>query len=160
MTLSQFADIADLLAALGIMLTIVFLALEIRKSSRQEKIANWQTTISGIREARRRTDDPIVADIVVRGRKSFNELSEPEQVTFGFWMEDMILAHDPYLVHPDQIMVAREETLKATEGAFREYFVHKGSQEWWNQSYVKKRWPQHLTSRINSAIQEVSRTHA
>jgi len=155
MTLTQIADVADLLAAFGIIVTLGFLVYEMHMSAQQEKIANWQTTMSGIREVRRRTDDPGLADIIVRGRKSFYDLSEQEQVSFGYWMEEMILAHDPFLVHPEQIQVAPEATRVSTRGAFQEYLEGKGAREWWLQCGARKRWPQHLTSVIDSALAEI-----
>lgn len=155
MTMSQFADIADLLAALGIINSLGFLAFELRKSSRQERISNWQSTMSGLREARRRTDDPHVADVVTRGRVSFYDLSDQDRLTFGFWMEELLLAHDPFLAHPEQILVSPEATRIATLGAFREYFAQKGAREWWLQSPVRKRWPPHIRNVIEGAIREL-----
>lgn len=157
MSVTQIADIADLIAALGIVVTLGFPAFETRKNTRQAKIMNWHVTMQSIKETRRRTDSPHLADVVERDRRSFGALSAAEKITFGFFLEEMLLDYDPFIVHGNEIAVGRRYTLRAVKGAYSEFLGHPGAIEWWEQSGPKNRWPPHIVKEIEEAVADVKR---
>jgi hypothetical protein len=57
-------------------------------------MSNWKAVLPGLREHKRRTDHPYVADLIERGRKDFEALSEAEKLTFGYWMEELAQCYD------------------------------------------------------------------
>mgnify|MGYP006863757556 CR=1 FL=1 len=75
MEMALISDIADTIAALGIILTLGFLAFEQHKNTEQAKIETWNLVMQGIRETRRRTDSPHVADVIARGITSREKLA-------------------------------------------------------------------------------------
>lgn len=42
MSLSQLAPIADVLAAIAVILSLIFLAYELRQNRKQSELANWR----------------------------------------------------------------------------------------------------------------------
>ena len=90
MEMALISDIADTIAALGIILTLGFLAFEQHKNTEQAKIETWNLVMQGIRETRRRTDSPHVADVIARGRSDYYALTEADRITFGFFHEELL----------------------------------------------------------------------
>lgn len=152
MTLTQIADIADLLAAFGIIVTLGFLAWEMRKNAEQTRLGNWHSTLSALREQKRRTDDPTVADIIDRGRANFDALTGAEKITFGYWMEEWAQAMEGLLVSSATSVHGREEMRHAALSNFAAMFAHPGCRQWWRWSGLEHRWPRALVKEIEGAI--------
>ena len=152
MTLSALANIADLLGALGIIASVTFVAFEIRKSSEQARMSNWNAVLSALREHKRRTDDPYVADLVVRGRRDFDALADAEKLTFGFWMEELVQCYDGLIVHENAIAVDPVESRRAAVGAFALHFSFPGCLAWYRWSGIEHRWPRQLIEAIEEGI--------
>ncbi|MCP5265346.1 MAG: hypothetical protein H6934_04515 [Burkholderiaceae bacterium] len=152
MTLSVLANIADLLAAAGVIGSLVFVAFEIRKSSEQARLSNWTAVLSSLREHKRRTDDPYVADLIVRGRADFESLSEAEKLSFGYWMEEMVLCFDGMILHQNSMAVGPQETRRAAVGAFAMHFAFPGCLAWYRWSGIGDRWPPKLVAAIEEGI--------
>ena len=157
MGLSTLANIADLLAAAGVIASLVFVALEIRKSSEQAKLSNWFAVLSALREHKRRSDDPRVADVIVRGRTDFHALSEAEKLTFGYWMEELILGFDGMIVHQHSIAVGPQETRRAAVGAFALHFSFPGCVAWYEWSGIKRRWPEKLIEALEEGMRQAKK---
>ena len=158
MNFSEIAVIADLIAAGAIVVTLAALAYEMHKNARQMKITNWHATMQSIKETRRRTDNPHVADVITRGGADFFALSDAEQLTFGNFIQEQLLDYDPFIVHSDEVAVSREHTLRAVRLAYRDFLASPGARQWWHQSDVKKRWPPHLTSAVNEAVEAIEQS--
>ena len=92
MNLQLLANIADILAAIGVIISLLIVAMELRKNTAQSQVSNTYALFTMMSEYKRRTDSPHVADLIVRGRSDFQTLSEPDKIAFGYWMEEMIYA--------------------------------------------------------------------
>jgi len=154
MTLSDVASVANLIAAFGVIASLLLLVWELRKSTEQGRLNNWHAAVTALREHKRRTDDPWVADVIARGRVSFNDLGTAEKITFGYWMEELLQAYDALLVFGGSAAVGREETYRAVVGAFRHHFGFPGCKAWWRQSGLDSRWPRHIVEAVKSSMTE------
>lgn len=154
MTLSDAASVANLIAAFGVLGSLLLLVLELRKSNEQGRLNNWHAAVTALREHKRRTDDPRVADVVARGRVSFEDLGTAEKITFGYWMEELLQGFDALMLFGSSAAVGREETYRAVAGAFRHHFGFPGCRAWWRQSGLDNRWPRHLVEAIESSMAE------
>lgn len=150
MDMAMISDLADTVAALGIILTLGFLAFEQHKNTEQAKIDTWNLVMQGIRETRRRTDSPHVADVIARGRVDYFALTEADRITFGFFHEELLLDYDPHLVHAQKLAVSRSRA--SIIAAFGEYLSYPGARAWWLQSGPRKRWPPHMVEAIEEAL--------
>jgi hypothetical protein len=152
LTLSDVASVANLVAALGVIGSLLLLVWELRKSTEQGRLTNWHSAVTALREHKRRTDDPWVADVIARGRVSFDDLSTAEKITFGYWMEELLQGFDALLLFGSSAVVSRNETYRATVGAFRYHFGFPGCKTWWRQSGLDSRWPRHLVEAIEFSM--------
>ena len=106
--------------------------------------------MQGIRETRRRTDSPHVADVIARGRSDYYALTEADRITFGFFHEELLLDYDPHLVHAQKLAVSRSRA--SIIAAFSEYLCYPGARAWWLQSGPRKRWPPHMVEAVEDAL--------
>ena len=152
MTLSQFADFADLLAAFGVVASLLFLGWEMRKNAEQSRLTNWQATHSATREHKRRTDDPYVADVVDRGRADFDALTSSERITFGFWMEEWIQAIEGLTVTSSATSNRYSDIDRVASEVTAAMFAYPGCRVWWLQSGLSNRWPERTVRFIDDII--------
>jgi hypothetical protein len=158
MTLTQLADIANLVGGIGVIVSLLFLAWELHKNAEQTRLGNWNATLAAFREHKRRTDDIAVANVIARGRRDFYGLSEAEQIQFGFWIEEWLLAQEG-LVHTRSASAESNEVLMhAMRGNYRVEFAHPGCRQWWRQSQLLGRFPKGHSDEIEAAIAYAERS--
>ena len=152
MTLADAGSVANLVAALGVIASLLLLVWELRKSTEQSRLANWHAAVTALREHKRRTDDRWVADVIARGRVNYDDLSIAEKITFGYWMEELLQGFDALLLFGRSSVVSRNETYRASVGAFRYHFAFPGCKAWWLQSGLASRWPRHLVDAVELSM--------
>ena len=82
MNISLLAALADLLTTLGVLISLIFVVIQLRYSNREQKLANWFTSTGRLYEYRGRMTDLALDDIVLRGQASFDNLTPAEAETF------------------------------------------------------------------------------
>ena len=152
MKLSNVADIADLVAALGIILSLIFVAWEMRKSNTQARLSNWYSILAALREHKRRTDSGEMADVLARGREDYHSLKPGEKIMFGQWMEELLQANEGLLHFRDAMIVPREQLIRTATANFRWHFAFPGCRAWWRDSSLSDRWPKVLAGAVNDAV--------
>lgn len=151
MHLSNLADLADLLAALGVIISLVFVVLELRRNTHAIKQSNWDNWVD--REQRIGSDiaDPHLSDVIARGRQSYFALSPADRLAFGRY-------HVVLTTQIEAIILKSEEQENydpaLSETAFRYYFGFPGTREWFAE-YRRILWfPAYLIVAIDKAIAE------
>jgi hypothetical protein len=79
MNLEQYAYIAEIVASIAVVASLVFVALEIRKNTRQSEIANWNALVDRFNAVYLQTNDMELAKLVAKGRESYSALSDGEK---------------------------------------------------------------------------------
>jgi len=155
MSISEFTDLADFFGALGVIASVLFLGWQMRKTTEQSRLTNWQATHSATREHKRRTDNPYVADVVDRGRVDFDALTRSEQVTFGFWMEEWLQAIEGLTVTSSATSSRYSDINRVATDVTTEMFSHPGCRAWWQRSGLTDRWPKKTTDHIEGIIARI-----
>ena len=158
MTLTQIADIADLLAAFGIIVTLLFLVFELRQNARQGSYANWQGIMGFVKSHREWSSNPDMADIVARGRMDFDALTASEQYAFENWMMNGLTAFYIMLVHEPRAVAergGRETSIKQIQ----HIMSFPGTIECWSRSGLERRYPPELTAVVRDAINTYQEEH-
>lgn len=154
MSFSEIADLANVLTAIGMIASLGFVAYELRKNSDQGRMANWYSVLSALREHKRRSDDPAVADVLFRGRQDYAALAGGEKIMFGYWMEEWIMANEGLLIFRQASAHSPENLVRAARGALRAMFQHPGCAVWWRESGLASRWPPAMVSEVEAAISD------
>ncbi len=119
MTLAQFAPIADLLAALGVMVSVAFLAYELHRTRKQTELSNWRELLDSLVSYKGLTQDPEFADLVERGHADYASLSPTEKRRFGLFLEQGIHVVGNFVKHNDSL----PRKLEGLDDAMTNYFI-------------------------------------
>ncbi len=135
MNWDAIAAIGELLAALAVLISILYLARQIRQSASASTANLYQGTaqsFQGINELV--AGSPDLADIIARGAVSRSDLSQAESVRFDALMTNFfnIMEH----VHRQEstagiLDAQREEELAVV---LRKRFIWPGVSEWWTEN--------------------------
>ena len=79
MNLSNIADIADLLAAAGVIATLIFLAMQIRQNTKAVQNTRWESYLDRLANNFARPMNEQVATVIVKGNRSFAALNDTEK---------------------------------------------------------------------------------
>jgi len=89
--------IGEVLGAVAVVVSLGYLAVQIRHNTESVRTQSFQTLIDRVAEMNSRTSEPHVADVVARGRRSYVGLSEADQVTFNYYMHERMLMYESAL---------------------------------------------------------------
>jgi hypothetical protein len=130
MDLSRLADLADLLGAIGVIASLLFVAYEVRRNTAEARRANWESSIDRFNALWSRTSGEQTADVLHRGRQSFLGLSGSEQIVFSNWYNELCLTYETMIVLGNEHVLGDKLTGLAMRH-LQYYFGFAGAREWW-----------------------------
>lgn len=152
MNISAAADLADLLAAIGIIATVIFLALEIRQNTKAVENTRWESYLDRLASSFARPMDERIAAIILKGSQSFNALGDTEKLIYSAWADEYILSAALLFTYQDQAVLGSMTTSTANR-RLAWFFGLPGNLEWWRHNR-RHPVPQHVEARINRWIKE------
>ena len=153
MNLEQYAYLAEIIASVAVVISLIFVALEVRKNTRQSEIANWSALVDRYNAVYRQTDDIELANLVARGRESYNDLSAGEKISFGHYLEQMCIANEASLVLAKDVLHQHQENLALFRKHIRFHLGFKGSREWYEEFDRVRGFPPRFAAAIREAIE-------
>lgn len=156
--LSHIADIADLIAAGAIVVSLLFVAYEIRATRKQTELTNWRELLQTLTDYKAQPNDPSLAAVLVKGHADYASLSDAEKLSFEMYLEQGVHIFGNFLKHND----ALPQKLVGLEGAITNYFYEMlstpGGAAWWEDSQRRKRFMAD-TYRTTNALLEKRRAN-
>lgn len=140
MTLSSLADIADLIAAAAIILSLGFVAYELHLTRKQSELSNWRDVLAAFTDYKAITNDLAFAEFVVRAHRDYHALSEAEKLSFGLYLEQGVHIVGNFLKHNDSLprkLVGLESAIMNTLG---EMLTTPGGAAWWAEAHERGRF--------------------
>ncbi|NKX44173.1 hypothetical protein [Roseicyclus persicicus] len=138
--LGQIADIASLLAALGVFASVAVLAYELRQTRHQAELSNWRDVLQTLTDYKARTQDPQLAGILVRGHADYGSLGPADAITFGMYLEQGVHIYGNFLKHNDALSVKLVGLEGAIANHFHEMLTTPGGAAWWAEAQARKRF--------------------
>ena len=88
MTIEELGSIGELVGAVAVVASLLFVGFELRRSDKTQRIASLQSVIDGCRD---RTLMPAfqsqdLVDVVARGLTNFEDLNATERRRFNYYM--------------------------------------------------------------------------
>ena len=127
MNWDAIAAVAELLGALGVIASLVYLATQIRQNTRSAREAAWHSVVSDLQQFRSLiAQDPEVARIYREGLRDLKSLNDDDRWRFGALMQSL------YSVWETAFRTR-------SEGLFQHHFddiawqaTRPGFREWWS----------------------------
>ncbi len=152
MTLSGLASLAEIVASLGVIASLIFIAIQIRQSTEQTKLANWGSVVDRYSIVYSHTNDIQLANLVAKGRSSYKDLTDGEKISFGHYLEQMCIANEGSLQFSVANVHGQEEFLALFEKHIRFHLGFKGAREWFEEFEAQRGFPPQIAAAIHKAI--------
>jgi hypothetical protein len=148
----SIGEFAQLIAAIGVMLSMLTVAKQISDNTKQARLTNWGVASERYMSVYRQAGDLNLADVIVRGHKGFESLTEAEQLAFGHFLENMCIANEGALVMANSVPRGKEGMVALFERHIRWHLGSKGGQEWFKKFQQERGFPDDLTRSIHKAM--------
>lgn len=152
--LTTYAAIADLIAAAGVIGSLLFLAFELRIQNRETGLANWRQLLESLTHFKATTNDPYMADIVIRGSADYNALTAVEKLTFGNYLEQGIHIIGNFEKHSGTVPAAMRDLDLATHNLLLDHLNTPGARQWWAVAKPRGRFMPNTVVRIEALQRE------
>ena len=128
MTLSE---IFEGLTAIGLFMSVALVFSELRRNGMEARLNNWINYTQRVFDARNTVVDLDIADIIVRGRKNLQNLSETEQLVFKKYLLNSALTAMSFTVLGGRgkygETIGKEQSLRLV----KEEWDNDGVREYW-----------------------------
>jgi len=95
MTWDAIGAIGELVGAAGVLLSIIYLALQVKQNTEENRVLRGQTLVTGIADASALiADNPDLSAIVRNGMLDFDSLDETERFRFSFVFFSIMAKYD------------------------------------------------------------------
>ena len=158
MNISEIAAIADVLAAIGVIASLLFVAFQVRLNTKATRNQHWLSAFDRIADSFSRPLDEQVASTVSKGKKNFNELSVPEKETFGAWALEYIVGVNRNVAFGRQGLLDPEVSAMASRH-LTWFFKYPGTRQWWRDA-ERHPIPAHFETNIDAALSDVEQSSA
>jgi hypothetical protein len=122
--------VGEVLGAIAVVISIGYLAVQVRQNTDSVRFGTFQSVIDRVAAVNSRTGDPHVADVLARGRQSYLALSEADQVTFDYYMQERLLMYESSLALGHLLKPTIRDVVHDT---IRYHLAFPGVLEWWTQ---------------------------
>lgn len=130
MNWEAISAIGEILAALAVVVTLIYLAKQIRQNSQAVQVAALRdTTEQWHRWSEVLATSPELADIVSRGNRSYHGLADNEALQYGAWVQMFFDSVESYrsLVLEHEV----QKDLDVLTSIVARRFAEPGFREWW-----------------------------
>lgn len=110
MNLSSLVNIAEIISGLGVIASLIFVAIKLRKNNKQSKIDTWSNEVNRVVDIYGRASDITLGNIIAKERKNYYELTDGEKISFGHHLEQLCIALEAML-HGENIHGAGESKI-------------------------------------------------
>jgi len=146
------ADAAQLIAAFGVILSMLTVAKQIHDNTKQARLGNWGVLSERYMSVYRQTSNFELADVIVRGRDDYASLSKSEKLAFGHYMENICIANEGALVMANSFTRKDDGMIALFNRHIRWHMGSRGAREWFEQFTNERGFPEDLNQAIKEAI--------
>lgn len=140
MTISMIADWADLLAALAIFVSLVFVGFELHQNRTQAGLANWRDLLQTLVDYKGLTHDPELAELVARGHADLAALSDADRMRFTLYLEQGVHIFGNFLKHHAALPRKLHGLDDAVANMFVDMLTTPGGAAWWAKAKAQGRF--------------------
>ncbi len=160
MNMSDVADIADLIAALAIVVTLLFVGYEVHMTRKQSELSNWREVLHSLTDYKAATNDVEFAALLIRGHEDYHALTPAEKTSFGLYLEQGIHILGNFLKHNDSLprkLVGLEE---AITNIYSEMLTTPGGAAWWAEAHRRGRFMKDTYNTVDRLLERGARQQA
>ena len=152
MTTEGLVLLVELIGAIGVIVSLVYLAVQVRQNTNQVIATNLKAVVDRwmdvVREMNRTTDD---VNLMRRALNDFESLSSDEKGVATGHMLQLIAAYHAIMELHNRNLI-NPEVFLATTDSMAGYLKCPGGREWWNM--MRTGTPKDLVAQLDRVIEE------
>ncbi|WP_424975463.1 hypothetical protein [Dinoroseobacter sp. S124A] len=152
--LAQLAAIADLIAAAGVIASLLFLAFELRIQNRETGLSNWRHLLESLTNFKATTNDLAMADLIVRGNADYTSLTPAEKLSYGHYLEQGIHIIGNFEKHSGTVPSQMRDLQLAVHNLFLDLLSPPGARQWWAEAKPRGRFMPNTVRTIEKMQEE------
>lgn len=150
MDFSFIGNFADLLAAFGVIASLIFLAVQVRRNTAEVKNSHLQSSHALMASFQSRTQNELSAAIIEKGKHSYHDLGDAEKLVFSSWIHEWLLVADNFM-RLGQDGILAPGLAEFAEERMRWLFTHPGVGEFWR-SAGREPYPDAPSVRLGESV--------
>lgn len=140
MSLPILANLADIIAAVAIVLSLLFVGYELHQNRIQAELSNWRDVLQTLVDYKGLTQDAEFAALVTRAHTDYETLSEVEKIRFGLYLEQGVHIYGNFLKHNSSLPRKLEGLEDAVANMFIDMLTTPGGAVWWAEAHERGRF--------------------
>jgi hypothetical protein len=145
--------VAELLGALGVIISLIYLATQIRQNTRSVRMSSHH----GVADQFTQTNlavvhDPQLIDLITRGSADAESLSDAERTRFYAYIMAIFRTYEE-LFQLDRKGLADRELWEARRRSMRSWLARPGIRSWWSSE-----WSEMFVNSFREAVEEEVKT--
>ena len=111
MNWNAIGAVGEILGAVAVIVSLVYLAVQVRHNTESLRIQTLQRVMDRVGTSDSRASSEHVANVLARGRKSYLGLGEADRITFSYYMHERMLLYYSNLLVKDFLQPEAHEVL-------------------------------------------------
>ena len=133
MNWTALSAMADILASIGVIISLVYLAVQVKQSAAVIKLAGFEKMFDKLTDQTSLiVENEDVASIYLRGQESYNSLSETEQIRFHMYMSGMMQSLNIIFTQSTRDLIDPVVFKHTADIYFEKVLTPPGVREWWS----------------------------
>jgi hypothetical protein len=129
--LSELADLGEFLGGIFVVLSLVYLAIQIRQNTQSNRAENFARGLERISQMQATLSrDPELASLHARGVADVSSLTPQERIRFTWWFAEAFGAFE-FLFHQSRTGAIPEEIWERWSKTIAWWISYPGVQAWW-----------------------------
>ena len=129
--LSELADLGEFLGGIFVVLSLVYLAIQIRQNTQSTRAENFARGLERISQMQATLSrDPELASLHARGVADASSLTPQERIRFTWWFAEAFGAFE-FLFHQSRTGAIPEEIWERWSKTIAWWISYPGVQAWW-----------------------------
>ena len=136
----MLADIADLLAAAGVIGSLIFLGLQLREQNRETGLNNWRELLITLTESKGITCNPKWPIWCFVGTRTTTRSALPKRLSFAMYLEQGIHIIGNFEQHSGTVPAQLKDLHDRVRNLMLDHLATPGARAWWAESKPKGRF--------------------
>lgn len=132
MTLNELGNIGEFVSSIGVIVSLIYLALQVRKNTETERTSTYQSVVSDFGSLNRAmASTPELSYLFVKAMENFGELSSDEKARIS----QLFFAAFHYfenMFYQNQKGYLEEDVWRGWKRIMLSYYARPGFQTWWS----------------------------
>jgi hypothetical protein len=159
MLISVLADFAEVIAAIGVIASLIFVGVEVKRNTNQSKLQNWASLMDRFIAVYSETGNLDFAAVIAKGRLDYDALTDAEKIAYGNHLYEICVALEAFVnfSRNDDEVHGRIEMESQFEKNIQYHIACPGGLAWYREYQATRPFPPQLSERIESALEKSSK---